>query len=84
MPRRAFTRDTNAEMVVRALKTMAVADAGVNERHDIIVGGKKVSGSAYKIIRERAYHNATLLLRSDLKSLGWLLRSPLKSIPTDW
>ncbi|EWC45887.1 hypothetical protein DRE_04894 [Drechslerella stenobrocha 248] len=82
MPRKEFDRDVNAHMVVRALRKLGVASAAVNERHDIVLrgagGDKKVSGSAYKIVRERAYHHATLLLDSHLAALGSLLDSPLR------
>ncbi|KAF3929850.1 hypothetical protein ABW19_dt0202495 [Dactylella cylindrospora] len=82
MPRKEFDRDKNAHLVVRALKKLGVENAAVNERHDIVLrekeGDKKVSGSAYKIIKDRSYHHATLLLRSDLESIGRLLRSPLR------
>ncbi|ORZ38778.1 hypothetical protein BCR44DRAFT_1427780 [Catenaria anguillulae PL171] len=37
-PRETFTRRKNAELVAR-----------VNERHDLVVDGKKVSGSAFKL-----------------------------------
>ncbi|KAJ6486435.1 Lipoyltransferase and lipoate-protein ligase [Mycena vitilis] len=42
------------------------ADAGDADRH--------VSGSAYKIVSARAYHHGTMLISTDLKSLGDLLR----------
>lgn len=46
----------------------------LNERYDIVtIGGKKVSGSAYKIERQRAYHHGTMLLDSRLDVLGSLL-----------
>ncbi|KAF3161857.1 Biotin/lipoate A/B protein ligase [Orbilia oligospora] len=96
MPRKAFDRDFYANVVVKALHSLGVTTAMVNERHDIIlrktttspdtgktkVRDKKVSGSAYKIIRERAYHHATLLLNSDLGNISALLRSPLKEFIT--
>lgn len=47
----------------------------VNERHDIVdkETGKKVSGSAYKIERQKAYHHGTMLLNSKLDVLSMLL-----------
>ncbi|KAJ6257217.1 hypothetical protein Dda_8104 [Drechslerella dactyloides] len=84
MPGKAFDRDKYAHVVVCALQSLGVRDAAVNERHDIVLrpdvstDGKKVSGSAYKIIRERAYHHATLLLSSNLENVSKLLASPLR------
>lgn len=47
----------------------------LNERFDIVAqdSGKKVSGSAFKIERERAYHHGTMLLNSRLDVLRALL-----------
>ncbi|KAF3911942.1 hypothetical protein AA313_de0200508 [Arthrobotrys entomopaga] len=87
MPRKAFDRDVNAHMVVRALERLGVSNAAVNARHDIVLKAedgseKKVSGSAYKIIKDRAYHHATLLLNSELDNIGRLLHSPLREYMT--
>ena len=35
----------------------------------------KVSGSAYKIVKDRAYHHGTMLISTRLDTLGELLRS---------
>ncbi|VUC31280.1 unnamed protein product [Clonostachys rosea] len=81
-PPKAFHRDTHAEMVVRALKSLGEGAARVNERHDIVVdrgeeGTFKVSGSAYKLTRLRSLHHGTCLLRSPgLRSISGLLRAP--------
>ncbi|KAG0131982.1 hypothetical protein HOY82DRAFT_314735 [Tuber indicum] len=37
MPTSAFCRDKHAEMVVRALRKLGVAEAVVNKRHDIVI-----------------------------------------------
>ncbi|KAE9979936.1 hypothetical protein EG327_006844 [Venturia inaequalis] len=100
-----FTRDKHAEMVVRALRTLGVNRARVNERHDIVLdqgieesqvdpddthitpftnapaktAPLKVSGSAYKLARNRALHHGTALLQSpNLDKIPLYLRSPLK------
>ncbi|KIW05105.1 uncharacterized protein PV09_03662 [Verruconis gallopava] len=98
-----FTRDKHAEMVVRALRSIGVDRARVNERHDIVLdqGSKwqsvdiadthrtpytsleqrplKVSGSAYKMARNRALHHGTALLNSpNLRAIPEYLHSPAK------
>lgn len=90
-PPAAFDRNKHAEMVVRALRSLGVATARVNERHDIVLdrgghdhgrGGAppetfKISGSAYKLTRLRSLHHGTCLLNSpNLGDIGRLLRSP--------
>ncbi|KAK9446462.1 uncharacterized protein V1518DRAFT_423805 [Limtongia smithiae] len=50
----------------------------VNERYDIVNNvGSKVSGSAYKIERGKAYHHGTFLLQADLARVSKLLHRPL-------
>ncbi|KAI8353275.1 hypothetical protein EDC96DRAFT_517420 [Choanephora cucurbitarum] len=68
MPREAFSRKANAELVAKALNQLDVP-ASVNERHDIVVDNHKVSGSAYKITSSRAYHHGTMLIDADTETL---------------
>jgi lipoate-protein ligase A len=86
-PPAAFDRNTHAEMVVRALRSLGVETARVNERHDIVVdaagGGSvapdtfKISGSAYKLTRLRSLHHGTCLLSTpNLDRIGQFLHSP--------
>ncbi|TAQ85917.1 hypothetical protein B7494_g5758 [Chlorociboria aeruginascens] len=89
-PTADFNRNKHAEMVVRALHTLGVEHAKVNERHDIILENKfgereglkpfKVSGSAYKLTRLRSLHHGTCLLSSpNINSVSQYLRSPAKA-----
>ncbi|CAE6535154.1 unnamed protein product [Rhizoctonia solani] len=83
IPRETFTRDANAMLVASALNSPDIGiPAHVNERHDIVVHGKKVSGSAYKIINKRAYHHGTMLINAQLDRLGDLLRNTKTSLHT--
>ncbi|KAI7861612.1 hypothetical protein BDF14DRAFT_1886994 [Spinellus fusiger] len=82
MPREEFSRRKNAELVSRALQQLDVP-ASVNDRHDIVVDGFKVSGSAYKIISKRAYHHGTMLIDADTDALRGCLskeRMPLRDM----
>lgn len=72
MPRAEFNRRTNAELVCRALHQLDIP-AEVNERHDIVVQGQKVSGSAFKLVNNRAYHHGTMLIDSQLDLLRQVL-----------
>ncbi|CAO3661164.1 unnamed protein product [Umbelopsis ramanniana] len=73
MPRAAFTRDANAELVARALHQLDIP-AYINSRHDIAVDGFKVSGSAYKLTNRRAYHHGTMLIDTDVDMLRGALK----------
>ncbi|KAK8094080.1 lipoate-protein ligase A [Apiospora hydei] len=83
-PPAAFDRDRHALMVVRALQSLGVSTARVNERHDIVLADEqdasttfKVSGSAYKLTRLRSLHHGTCLLSTpNLDRVGRFLRSP--------
>ncbi|KAB8303167.1 hypothetical protein EYC80_004615 [Monilinia laxa] len=74
-------------MVVRALHKLGVDRAMVNTRHDIVLKPTgegdcgfrvfKVSGSAYKLTRERSLHHGTCLLNSpNIRNISKYLRSP--------
>ncbi|ANB15670.1 putative lipoate--protein ligase [Sugiyamaella lignohabitans] len=54
----------------------------LNERYDIVTKdeNRKVSGSAYKIERQRAYHHGTMLLHSRLDILGALLHRDISRL----
>jgi lipoate-protein ligase A len=73
MPRHAFQRKTSASIICRALHQLDIP-ASVNDRFDIVIGDCKISGSAYKLTNEKAYHHGTMLIDSDLSQLGQFLR----------
>lgn len=77
-----FNRTFAAEMIIKALKSHE-PDLYLSPRHDIFLKSFKVSGSAYKLARDRAYHHGTLLLAADLGNIDKLLRSPLKILNAD-
>lgn len=75
-PRNEFSRTKHIDMIVAALKERGQS-LRINDRHDILnAAGQKVSGSSYKIERERAYHHATMLLDSNLPLIRSLLHRP--------
>ncbi|KAF9429921.1 Biotin/lipoate A/B protein ligase [Podila epigama] len=67
MPRDVFDRRTNVELICRALHELDIP-ALVNERHDIVL-------DAFKLIQQRAYHHGTMLIDTDLGSLGQYLKN---------
>jgi lipoyltransferase/lipoate-protein ligase len=78
MPRTEFTRKLYAEMVVRAMERRHVTGCRVTDRGDIVMikgeSGYKVSGSAYKVSKDIAYHHGTMLLGSNLNELRKTLK----------
>ncbi|KAK0461616.1 uncharacterized protein EV420DRAFT_1761852 [Desarmillaria tabescens] len=79
--RNSFDRSVTAQIILRAVRSLGV-DAHVNDRNDICIEGKKISGSAYKIVKNRAYHHGTMLISTQLETLGELLRSKKDSMLT--
>lgn len=82
-----FNRTFGAEMIIRALKQFE-GNLFLSARHDIFLkmthgSSAKVSGSAYKLSRDRAYHHGTLLLSTDLEKIAHLLKSPHKIVMND-
>ncbi|GJE84883.1 lipoyltransferase and lipoate-protein ligase [Phanerochaete sordida] len=73
LPRSSFDRNETGQIVLKAVRLLGV-DAVLNDRNDICVGQEKVSGSAYKIINNRAYHHGTMLISTRLDTLGNVLR----------
>ncbi|KAK9325927.1 hypothetical protein V1517DRAFT_313031 [Lipomyces orientalis] len=79
MPSKEFDRDEHALLLCSALNPVLSQKReqtllSVNERHDIVdQDARKVSGSAYKLQRGKAYHHGTMLLNSKLGMLSKLL-----------
>ncbi|ORY73387.1 hypothetical protein BCR37DRAFT_232641 [Protomyces lactucae-debilis] len=72
--RRDFTRLFAIQTICEMLEAKG-KDVCVNDRHDLLLSGKKVSGSAFKIAKERAYAHGTMLLSADLASVSPFLQS---------
>lgn len=57
------------EPVVKALAKLGV-EATTSGRNDLLVGGKKISGNAEHVFKNRVLHHGTLLFNSNLEILG--------------
>ncbi|KAJ7248486.1 hypothetical protein C8J57DRAFT_1189735 [Mycena rebaudengoi] len=83
LSRRTFDRRVTSQTVLRAVLSLGIDQARLNDRNDICVGylgvrltaNIHVSGSAYKIVNIRAYHHGTMLISTKLNTLGDLLRT---------
>ncbi len=60
--------------VCRALRAMGV-QAEASGRNDITVNGKKISGTAQRIFRDRVLHHGTLLFDSDPEKIAGALNA---------
>ena len=65
----------NLKLVLQALMLFGVC-AELNDRHDLLLADKKISGSAFRETRSMAFHHGTLLLASHLEILRRSLKAP--------
>lgn len=85
MPRGQFDRQKWAQTITEIINKDFFGGKGpadrlqVNERHDIYLLGSKVSGSAYRLGRHRAYHHGTFLRRTRLDVLERVLTPSMTS-----
>ncbi|EPY49247.1 lipoate-protein ligase A [Schizosaccharomyces cryophilus OY26] len=79
--RNEFSHTKGAELIIKALQELNVG-AELNQRHDIVLKEtkQKISGSAYKISKGKAYHHGTMLLKSDLGEISKYLKSSTNGI----
>lgn len=64
-----FDIDRNMKIITSALKSGFAIEAEKSGRNDITVGGKKISGSAFRKTADRSFHHGTLLVDVDLEAL---------------
>jgi len=71
----AVMDDSFVRLVADALRSMGV-DAEVSGRNDIFVGGRKVSGYAKRVWKDRAIIHGTLMYDVDIDTLTKVLDTP--------
>ena len=77
-PKDDYDQAANFTIIINALKKLGI-DATLSGRNDMQVGGKKISGSAFKHAIDRSFHHGTLLVNADMQKLGeYLNPHPLK------
>ncbi|MGC9311692.1 MAG: lipoate--protein ligase [Sediminispirochaetaceae bacterium] len=74
-----YSKERNTDIIVRALKRFQI-DAAASGRNDIVVDGKKISGSAFKLSSDRAFHHGTLLINADLSRISNYLTPDKKKL----
>lgn len=82
-PRIEHDKALNSDILVDALERSAWQfPVTVNDRNDLVLHGKKISGSAYKLAAHTAFHHCTLLVDSDLDCLRGALQPTSSGIST--
>ena len=75
-----YNRRRNLEEICEVLRDNFSISCQVTTKLDIVYNGFKVSGTASRIARGKAYHHFTLLFSSDTHLLNQSLRSPLRAM----
>lgn len=76
--KRQYDKEVNTHIIVDAIGRLGVC-ARPSGRNDILVEGRKVSGSAFRECADRAFHHGTLLTRANLGKLSeYLTPNPKK------
>lgn len=63
--KKSYSKERNNRIITRALARYEIA-AAPSGRNDILVDGRKVSGSAFKLTSDRGFHHGTLLINAEL------------------
>lgn len=71
-PKTQYDKERNIKIIIDSLDRFGI-DASMSGRNDILVDGKKVSGSAFKLTASKAFHHGTLLVNTDLDNLEYYL-----------
>ncbi|KAJ5070694.1 lipoate-protein ligase [Anaeramoeba ignava] len=80
-----YAKEINSKIICDSIAKFGVK-AEISGRNDITVNGMKISGSAYKITPDRAFHHGTLMISVDLNALSQYLtvnKEKLKSKGVD-
>ncbi|KAI6655053.1 Lipoyltransferase 1, mitochondrial [Oopsacas minuta] len=75
-----YDRKGNLEKICKVLRDNFFISCQVNKKLDIVYEGFKISGTASRIARGKAYHHFTILFSSDVYALTESLQSPLQDI----
>lgn len=69
-PRERYDRKYNLSLITRAIYREYGIDTEISPRDDILLHGKKISGTAAKLGQPNCYHHCTLLVNSDKNHLN--------------
>lgn len=77
--RKRYDKGSNSRIIINALKGLGM-ETEASGRNDLLIDGKKFSGSAYKLTKDRAFHHGTLLIDADLSRISRYLTPDKKKL----
>ena len=78
--RNAYDKRSLTGFIKTILDSYGIISETGESRADIYIQGRKISGSAFKLIADRAYHHSTLLIDCDLEQLAGALHPAAREI----
>lgn len=81
-PKADYNKALHLQIVQGALESLGITTT-LNARHDILLEGRKISGSAFRETRLNCFHHGTLLVHVDLPRLGKALSAPELNIKSN-
>ncbi len=81
-PKADYDKALHLQIVQAALEGFGIKTT-LNARHDILLDGKKISGSAFRENRLNCFHHGTLLVHADLARLCQALAAPELNIKSN-
>ena len=80
-PSSAHFKELNTDVLLNALNRLGVPNAEKSGRNDIIIKGRKVSGSAYKFRpKNRSLHHGTMLIQLDKSAANKYLNPSIEKL----
>ncbi len=81
LPRRAYSMERQLGTVLGALRTLGIS-AEFSGRNDLVIGGRKFSGNAYQLTRDKGLHHGTLLFSAAMAMLSRYLNVDPEKLKT--
>lgn len=79
MPRQDYDLSRQLGLILAAVRNLGI-EANFSGRNDLEIAGRKFSGNAFCLKRERAMHHGTILFASDFGQLGQYLSPSAEKI----
>jgi len=81
IPSNTNFKELNTDVLLDAMKVMNIPNAAKSGRNDIVIDGRKVSGSAYKFKpKNRTLHHGTMLINLDKSAANKYLNPSLEKL----
>ena len=82
MPRALHAPHQRLAEIATVVSQVSGKDVTVDEQYNLRLDGRKISGTAFRLIRDRALHHGTLLVHADLAKLRAALQAEELQIAT--